>query len=135
MQGSMGHARAIALGIALAQPQRRVISIDGDGATLMHLGSLSTVGHYRPPNLIDLVLDNEAYESTGNQDTTSTTTDLALVAGACGYAASERCLDAAQLREALVRALNGTGPTFLLVKVGREEHHGLPRITDRHSQE
>src|SRR5262249_47749500 len=52
MQGSMGHARAIALGIALARPQRRVISIDGDGATLMHLGSLSTVGYYRPPNLI-----------------------------------------------------------------------------------
>jgi phosphonopyruvate decarboxylase len=135
MQGSMGHARAIALGIALSQPRRRVLSIDGDGATLMHLGSLSTVGYYKPPNLVDVVLDNEAYESTGNQDTTSPTTDLALVAQACGYVASERCTAAGQLGEALGRALRAGGPSFLHVKVSREEHLGLPRVTDQHSQE
>jgi phosphonopyruvate decarboxylase len=135
MQGSMGHARAISLGIALSQPQRRVVSIDGDGATLMHLGSLSTVGYYKPRNLIDIVLDNEAYESTGNQDTTSTTTDLALVARACEYASSERCATAEELQDAVGRALRGTGPSFLHVKVNREENRGLPRVTDKHPQE
>lgn len=135
MQGSMGHARAISLGVALSQPGRRVVSIDGDGATLMHLGTLSTVGYYKPPNLVDVVLDNEAYESTGSQDTTSATTDLRLVAEACGYASSERCQTAGELRQRLGRALSAEGPSFLQVKVSRAENHGLPRVTDKDSQE
>ncbi|MHA2022226.1 MAG: phosphonopyruvate decarboxylase, partial [Candidatus Thorarchaeota archaeon] len=85
MMGSMGHAISIGLGVALSQPTRRVIVIDGDGAALMHLGAMSTVGHYHPSNFIHIVLDNEAHESTGGQFTTSGTTDLPAVALACNY--------------------------------------------------
>lgn len=133
MQGSMGHARAIALGVALSRPERKVVLLDGDGAALMHLGSLSTVGHYAPPNLVEIVLDNEAYESTGNQDTTSVTTDLKRVAEACGYRRALRCTTAEEVRAGLAEALRESGPAFLLVKVNREELKSVPRITDRHS--
>jgi phosphonopyruvate decarboxylase len=136
MQGSMGHARAIALGIALSRPGRKVVLLDGDGAALMHLGSLSTVGHYAPPNLVEIVLDNEAYESTGNQDTTSVTTDLELVARACGYPRTRRCLTAEELRAGLAEALREPGPHFLIVKVNREElKEKVPRITERHTHD
>jgi len=84
MQGSMGHAAALALGISLHQPRRKVVVLDGDGALLMHLGIASSIGHHRPRNLYHVVLDNESYESTGDQDTTSPTTDLCAVAKACG---------------------------------------------------
>jgi len=67
MQGSMGHAPAIALGIALERPKRIVFVLDGDGAVLMHMGTLSTIGGCAPPNLVHVTVDNEAYESTGGQ--------------------------------------------------------------------
>lgn len=133
MQGSMGHARAIALGIALARPERRVITIDGDGATLMHMGSLSTVGHYRPRNLVEIVIDNEAHGSTGNQHTTSSSTDMAAVASACSYARAWSCATAEELEAALDDALSGGGPQFILVKTNREENGALPRITTRYA--
>jgi phosphonopyruvate decarboxylase len=135
MQGSMGHARAIALGICLTRPERKVVLLDGDGAALMHLGSLSTVGHYAPQNLVDVIFDNEAYESTGNQDTTSTTTDLEMVARACGYRHTRRCVTAEELRAGLAEALGEPGPCCLLVKVNRVEHKDVPRITQRHTHD
>jgi phosphonopyruvate decarboxylase len=134
MQGSMGHARAIALGIALCQPGRTVIVLDGDGAALMHLGTMSTVGHYGPRRLVDIVLDNEAHGSTGNQDTTSSTTELARVAEACRYARASRCTTEAELETALVTALGADGPSYLLVKVNREQGE-LPRITTEYPPE
>ncbi len=132
MQGSMGHARAIALGIALAQPRRRVVTVDGDGATLMHMGSLSTVGFYAPANLVEVVIDNEAHGSTGNQHTTSSSTDLAAVARACNYARSWFCVNDAELQEALDAALASAGPHLILVKTNRDEAGELPRITSRY---
>jgi len=135
MQGSMGHARAIALGAALAEPARRVVVLDGDGACLMHLGSLSTVGHYAPANLLDVVLDNEAHGSTGHQHTTSSTTDLARTAEACGYRRSFQCADGAALDAALAACRGAAGPSFLLVKINRQETPDLPRITATYSQE
>jgi phosphonopyruvate decarboxylase len=83
--GSMGCASSIGLGIALACPQRRVIVIDGDGAALMRLGALSTIGYERPPNLVHVLLDNGVHESTGGQTTVSGSIDLPGVASACGY--------------------------------------------------
>lgn len=133
MQGSMGHARAIALGIALSQHERQVVVLDGDGATLMHLGTLSTVGYYAPRRFLDVVLDNEAHGSTGNQYTTSATTDIAAVAVACNYAHVFRCQSRSEVQKAIRSALDSVGPSLVLIKINRIEED-LPRITDRYEQ-
>jgi phosphonopyruvate decarboxylase len=83
--GSMGCASSLALGLATVQPRRRIIVIDGDGAALMHLGALATIGYERPSNLIHLVLDNEMHESTGGQSTVSHSISFSAIAAACGY--------------------------------------------------
>jgi phosphonopyruvate decarboxylase len=129
MQGSMGHARSIALGICRAAPRRRVILFDGDGATLMHLGSMSSVGFYLPVNMVDIVLDNETYESTGNQPTTSATTDLEQVARACGYSKTFRCCNLSELTAAMDAALTEPGPIFILIKVSSKGAPTVPRVT------
>ncbi|MDD3580934.1 MAG: phosphonopyruvate decarboxylase [Desulfobacca sp.] len=117
MVGSMGCASALGLGLALAHPQRQVVIIDGDGACLMKLGNLATIGHYRPRNFIHLVLDNESYDSTGGQPTVSTTIPLEAVAHAAGYVNARRVETATELKEQLSLALAQPGPHFLLVKV------------------
>jgi phosphonopyruvate decarboxylase len=134
MQGSMGHAMAIALGVALTKPDRRVFVLDGDGAALMHLGSLSMIGHYAPPNLVHVILDNEAYESTGGQATTSRTTRLEDVAAACGYAHVARCAGGAELAASMA-GLGERGPVCLLVKIGRGTGDALPRVTTEYPPE
>jgi phosphonopyruvate decarboxylase len=83
--GAMGCAASLGLGLALSRPDRRVIVLDGDGALLMRLGALATAGHYRPPNMIHVLLDNGMHESTGGQATVSGTVDFCAVAAACGY--------------------------------------------------
>lgn len=133
MQGSMGHASAIGLGAALSRRDRRVVVLDGDGAVIMHLGTLSTIGHYAPDNLIHVVLDNEAYESTGNQDTTSRTTAVDAVARASGYRHAVRCTSASGLVDAVEDAFTQHGPTLILVKVSRQPSLGTPRITTRYT--
>jgi len=85
MVGSMGCLSSFALGLALAQPNRRVIALDGDGAFLMRMGALATIAHERPRNLVHVLLDNGVHDSTGAQATVSHSTDPALVAHACGY--------------------------------------------------
>jgi phosphonopyruvate decarboxylase len=85
MVGSMGCASSIGLGHALARPDRRVVVLDGDGAMLMRLGALATIGYERPANLVHLLLDNEMHESTGGQSTVTHSVDAAGVAAACGY--------------------------------------------------
>ena len=87
MWGAMGQAAMMGLGLALAQPQRRVLVITGDGEMLMGLGSLATVGVQKPANLAIVVIDNERYGETGMQTThTAAGLDLAAVASACGLA-------------------------------------------------
>ncbi len=85
MVGSMGCASSIGLGLSMAQPNKTVYVIEGDGAMLMRMGSLATIGFYSPRNLKHIVLDNEAHESTGSQSTVTSIVDLAGVAYACGY--------------------------------------------------
>ena len=83
--GSMGVASSIGLGLALAQPDERVIVLDGDGSLLMNLGSLATIGVVGPPNLAVIVMDNEEYATTGGQPTaTRAGADLAAAARAMG---------------------------------------------------
>ena len=85
MVGSMGCALSIGLGLAIAQPARRVIVLDGDGAALMRLGAFATMGYERPANLVHVLLDNGMHESTGGQTTVSGAIDFCGVAAACGY--------------------------------------------------
>jgi phosphonopyruvate decarboxylase len=83
--GSMGCASSFGLGLAAAQPNRRIIVIDGDGAALMRLGALCTLGYERPPNLVHVLLDNGIHESTGGQMTVSRSVNFCSIASASGY--------------------------------------------------
>ena len=99
----------------------------------MHLGALSSVGHYKPSNFYHIVLDNEAYETTGNQDTTSASTDLKAVAIACGYAHAQEAKTAEELKDRLKGMLSSKGPSFLRVKINRLATEDIPRISSKHS--
>lgn len=135
MQGSMGHAASLGLGVALQNPRKKVIVLDGDGALLMHLGVLSTIGHYHPKNFYHVILDNESYETTGDQDTTSATTDLKKVALACGYRSAEEVVRRADLESRFKRLLKKDGPALLRVKINRVPTPKIPRISSRHSSQ
>jgi phosphonopyruvate decarboxylase len=123
--GSMGCASSVGLGLALAQPQRRVLVLDGDGAALMRLGALATIGARRPSNLVHVLLDNEMHESTGGQATVTPTADLAAVAAACGYPRVLRAATADEAAAALAAAENEL--TFIHVKTRPEVSQRLPR--------
>ena len=117
MIGSMGQAPAIGLGLALAQPRRKVVVLDGDGNVLMALGTLATVGALAPKNFVHIVFDNEVYGSTGNQPTLSRTVRLEQVAKAAGYRSVERVRELDDAVYAAKSMLKEDGPSFLLVKV------------------
>jgi phosphonopyruvate decarboxylase len=131
MQGSMGHAMAFGLGLAVRRRLTggRVVVLDGDGAALMHLGTMSTIGAAGVPNLVHLILDNQAYESTGAQSTTSATTDLAGVAAAAGYPSARTCATSGELTEAIDAALTTPGPHLICVRVAGDEQPAPPRAT------
>ncbi|MGW4562793.1 phosphonopyruvate decarboxylase [Streptomyces sp. NPDC004561] len=130
MQGSMGHALAFGLGVAQGRPAAGpVVVLDGDGAALMHMGSMSMVGAAAPTPLIHLVFDNRAYESTGCQLTTSGTTDFAGVARACGYTTAAHCRTADEVDTALAAALERPGPHFVVATVGPNRGAAPPRAT------
>ena len=117
MIGSMGVAPSIALGVALARPDRTVVVFDGDGNVLMGLGTLATIGAFKPKNLVHIVFDNEVYGSTGNQPTLSRTVRLDQIAKAAGYRRVERVLELDDLVYEAQTMLTQEGPSFLLMKV------------------
>jgi len=117
MIGSMGVAPAIGLGVALAQPRRKVLIFDGDGNVLMGMGTLATIGALRPKNLVHIVFDNEVYGSTGNQPTISQVVPLDQVAKAAGYRNVQRVRELEDLIYEAGVMLKEDGPSFLLVKV------------------
>ena len=126
MWGAMGNASMIGLGLALAQPARRVLVLTGDGDMLMGLGSLATIATQAPANLALVVLDNERHGETGMQPThTAHRTDLAGAAAACGFAEARQVADEVGLRAALPLVHEMPGPTFLTLKVRAEP---LPRV-------
>lgn len=125
MVGSMGCASSFGLGLALGRPDRRVLVADGDGALLMRMGALATIGVERPQNLVHVLLDNGVHDSTGAQATVSPAVDLALVAAACGYPQVRRCGDLAAFRQALAAARGEL--TFLHVRTEPRGKDPLPR--------
>jgi phosphonopyruvate decarboxylase len=123
--GSMGSASALGLGLALHVP-RRVTVIDGDGAVLMRMGNLATLGTYAPAGLLHVVLDNEAHDSTGGQATVSRGVAFAAVAQACGYRRVGSTDDPLALRAALA-APRDDGPAFFHVRIRPGAPDKLPR--------
>ena len=111
--GSMGCASAMGLGIAL-NTQRPVLVLDGDGAALMKLGAMATIGAHAPGNLIHVLLDNGVHDSTGRQATVSPTVDFAAVAQACGYPRAYSCDSEAGFAGALEAAV-ADGPRPVLI--------------------
>ncbi|HLF19575.1 MAG TPA: phosphonopyruvate decarboxylase, partial [Bacteroidota bacterium] len=85
MVGSMGCALPLGFGLSLARPEKRIFVVDGDGALLMRTGNLATVGFYQPQNLVHILLDNEAHDSTGGQSTVARGVSFAAAAKAFGY--------------------------------------------------
>lgn len=128
MLGSMGLASSIGLGLALAQPERRVAVFDGDGNLLMALGTLAMVAERRPPNFLHFVFDNEVYGSTGGQRSISAQVPLDALAVAAGYRHVQRVSAAAELDAAVTDLLQKTGPSFLLIKVAPEPDGEAPRV-------
>ena len=120
--GAMGAAAMFGLGLALAQPARRVLVITGDGEMLMGLGSLATIGVQQPRNLSVVVMDNERYGETGMQAThTAAGVDLAKVAEACGFRVAKLVRDRARLSALRAAIQAAPGPLFAQVKVRAEK--------------
>ena len=120
--GAMGGAITMGLGLALAQPARRVLVITGDGETLMGIGSFATVAVQAPANLSICTFDNEHYGETGMQAThTSVSTDLAGVAASCGIAVTGTVRTEAELQAALPVILKAPGPVYHVIKVKAEK--------------
>ena len=126
--GAMGAPICMGLGLAMAQPGKRVLVITGDADTMMNLGSLATVATQQPENLAIVVLDNEKYGETGNQASHTSPrnngptdsgagADLAMIARGCGLADSATVREASEVAQLVKDARTKKGPVFRLVKV------------------
>jgi phosphonopyruvate decarboxylase len=135
--GSMGCASSIAFGVGLAESQKPIYILDGDGAALMQMGSMATIGHYKNPRLKHILLDNNAHESTGGQPTVSHSVDFSQIAKACGYEHVETAADGDELSKALQQLENNGKLTLLVVKVkkGSRPDLGRPTTTPRENRD
>lgn len=114
----LGMPTPAALGLAMALPHRRVVSLDGDGSILLDMAAIPTVGQVQQKNLIVVILDNQAYESNGALPTaTSAGTDLTAVALACGIAKAVTATTADEFEAAVVAAMTTDGPHFITARV------------------
>lgn len=118
MLGSMGLAFPIALGVAIAQPRRRVIALEGDGSLLMQLGCLSTIAAQAPGNLTLIVMDNGIYQITGGQPTpAAATSDIVAIARGCGIAESSWASDEEDFERLLATALAAAKPALIAARI------------------
>ena len=128
--GSMGHCSSIALGIAIEKPDRKVVCIDGDGALIMHMGSLSTVGKLNPKNFYHILINNQVHESVGGQATSVKSIDITKLVKANGYKCVSTVWERSQLINEFKEYLVNEGPAFLEVKIvpGSKKSLGRPTI-------
>ncbi len=129
--GGMGHASSIALGIAREHPNKKIICLDGDGAALMHLGALSTIGNQNCKNFYHVMLNNGAHDSVGGQPTVALDMDWPQLTQSMGYKASFCLSDKQALQNTLGNCIKQTGPIFIEIKVNRGNRFdlGRPKIT------
>lgn len=135
--GGMGCAASIALGVALQKSERNVFVFDGDGAVLMQMGSLATIGHYKPGNFTHILFDNEAHDSTGGQKTVSSTVDYTQVALACGFTQVTSVKTKDDIISSLRKSMSCAGPHMIVVKVrkGARKNLGRPTTTPLENKE
>jgi thiamine pyrophosphate-dependent acetolactate synthase large subunit-like protein len=128
MLGSMGLAFPIALGVALAQPERRVFALEGDGSLLMQLGCLSTIATLKPKNLTMILMDNGIYQITGAQPTpAATTSDLIAIAIGCGLTNSAWAADEADFERLIDQSQSAFGPSLIGVRIDDKPGTGTTR--------
>jgi len=126
MLGSMGLAVPIGLGVALAQPARKVFVLEGDGSLLMQLGALGTVAATAPKNLAIIAFDNGMYQITGRQKSlTAATVDLVAMAQGAGISQSEWAADEAHFERLVERALGAHGPCFIGARIDAAQPAGV----------
>lgn len=129
MVGSMGCVTPLALGLALARPDLTVVALDGDGAALMRMGAFATLGAYGPKNLLHVLLDNGAHESTGGQATVSPCVSFAGVAAACGYAAAREGADLGVIDAAFAEPADGARFACVAIRAGVPDNLPRPTVT------
>lgn len=134
--GSMGHSSQIALGIAMARPDRRVYCIDGDGAVIMHMGSLAIAGTEFPKNFRHIVINNGSFESVGGQPTAGFKINIPDVAKACGYSYVATAATAEEIRGKVEEISSHNGPALLevIVKQGHRSDLGRPTTTPQENK-
>ena len=127
--GSMGHASQIALGISLVKPERRVFCFDGDGASLMHLGSWAISGTNASSNFYHIVFNNSAHDSVGGQPTVGSSVDFPAIARACGYRTALSALTEEELVKAIDNIDSMKAPLLIEIKVAKGARKNLGRPT------
>ena len=135
--GSMGCSTSIANGIALSKQHKKVVIFDGDGAVLMQMGSLATVGYYHAKNLYHIIFDNNSYDSTGGQPTTANRVDFEKIAIGCNYKSAVTVKTKAELMNAVnnLRYLEGPHMIIAKVKMGSRKNLGRPTKTPIENKE
>ncbi len=132
--GGMGHASQIALGLCKAQPERPTYCFDGDGAALMHMGSLAIIGQSSAANLIHIVFNNGVHDSVGGQPTVGFDVDFCGIASACGYASAIEVDSLKDIIKALAYASVHAGPHFIDIHVRPGNRPGIGRPTTTPAQ-
>ena len=131
--GSMGHASSVALGMALADPERPVVCFDGDAAALMHMGSLAIEAQQNLRNYLHIVLDNGVHESVGGQPSVARKIDLTEIAKACGFDTVDyEVCDEATLKNAIAELRATDGPGFIDMKIHAGLRSDMPPLKFEH---
>ena len=127
--GGMGHTSSIAMGVALAVPNRKVIAIDGDGSMLMHMGALPIIGNHSSSNLVHIVLNNQCHESVGGQPTVAGEIDIEKLALASGYKAYFCASDKESIAKIWSHIGLDLGPVLFEIKISKGSRDNLGRPT------
>lgn len=127
--GSMGHASQIALGVALQKPEKQIYCLDGDGAVIMHMGSLAIIGQQSPRNFKHIIFNNGAHDSVGGQPTAGFEIDLQLIAKACNYNTSFKAETVEEINEKMNLIKSAEGPALLEIKINKGARKDLGRPT------
>jgi len=127
--GSMGHSSAIALGIALQKLKRKVYCLDGDGALIMHMGVLSTIGKLQPANFNHIIFNNFAHDSVGGQPTAADAIDILWIAKANGYKETFQAQTSQEIQACWLKMKNSIGPILLEIRCNKGARKDLERPT------